>query len=48
MDIKRILGAVDHTLLAPECTWEQIQALYYAYFAGRVFSLSLQKIIRSC
>ena len=27
MDIKRILGAVDHTLLAPECTWEQIQAL---------------------
>lgn len=27
MDIKRILRAVDHTLLAPECTWEQIQAL---------------------
>lgn len=27
MDMERILGAVDHTLLAPECTWEQIQAL---------------------
>ena len=27
MDIKQILGAVDHTLLAPDCTWEQIQEL---------------------
>lgn len=35
-------------LLALQSRREQIQALYYAYFAGRVFSLSLQKIIRSC
>ncbi|MBQ3072011.1 MAG: deoxyribose-phosphate aldolase [Oscillospiraceae bacterium] len=27
MDVKRILGAVDHTLLAQNATWEQIRAL---------------------
>lgn len=34
-------------LLALQSRREQIQALYYACFAERVFSLSLQKIIRS-
>jgi deoxyribose-phosphate aldolase len=27
MDIKEILSKVDHTLLAPDCTWEQIREL---------------------
>lgn len=27
MDIKKILGATDHTLLAPESTWKQIKAI---------------------
>ena len=27
MDLKRILAAVDHTLLAPEATWAQIQSI---------------------
>lgn len=27
MEIKQILGAVDHTLLKPESTWEQIQEI---------------------
>ncbi|MBR2366335.1 MAG: deoxyribose-phosphate aldolase [Oscillospiraceae bacterium] len=27
MDVKKILGAVDHTLLAQNATWEQIRAL---------------------
>ena len=27
MDIKKILGATDHTLLAPESTWTQIKAI---------------------
>ena len=27
MDIKEILGKCDHTLLAPEATWEQIRAI---------------------
>ena len=27
MEIKRILAAVDHTLLAPDATWAQIRAI---------------------
>ena len=27
MDIQRILAAVDHTLLAPDATWAQIQGI---------------------
>ena len=27
MDLKRILGAVDHTLLNPAATWEQVRTV---------------------